>query len=303
MTPPFFFVPHALRGWAAGYNSAVVATKDFYKVLGVDRKSSQDDIRKAFRKLARQYHPDANKGDAQAEKRFKEISEAYDVLGDPAKRAEYDNPVRQYANLGGNPFAGRPSGTGGIEFDLGDVDLGDLFGGIFNRGGAGTGPRARSAPQPAPELPVEISLREAIEGCKRLVTMASGKQIEVTFPTGVSDGSKVRAKGNTFVVRLVPEAGWRVEGRDVIGEVAVPDYVAVLGGEATATTPTGKKVSLNLRPGTRAGSTQRLRGRGIPGLNGGAAGDLLLRVRVTVPEQASEEQRALYEKLREASNS
>lgn len=290
----------------AGYNSAVVATKDFYKVLGVDKKSSQDDIRKAFRKLARQYHPDANKGDAEAEKRFKEISEAYDVLGDPAKRAEYDNPVRQYANMGGNPFggnpfAGRASGPGGIEFDLGDIDLGDLFGGIFNRG-AGSGARVRTEPQPVPEMPVEISLREAIEGCKRLVTMASGKQIEVTFPAGVSDGSKVRAKGNTFAVRLVPEAGWRVEGRDVIGEVAVPDYVAVLGGEATATTPTGRKMSLNIRPGTKAGGTQRLRGLGIPGLNGGKAGDLLLRVRVTVPDQLSDDQRALYEKLREASN-
>lgn len=274
----------------------MVATKDFYKVLGVDRKASQDDVRKAFRKLARQYHPDANKGDATAEKRFKEISEAYDVLGDPAKRAEYDNPIRQYA---GNPFGGRPAGTGGVDFDLGDIDLGDIFGGIFNRGaGGGTRTRVRSEPQAAPELPVEISLQEAIEGCKRLVTMSSGKQIEVTFPAGVSDGSKVRAKGNTFVVHVQPEGGWRVDGRDVIGEVAVPDYAAVLGGEATATTPTGKRVSLNIRPGTRSGSTQRLRGLGIPGLNGGGAGDLLLRVRVTVPERVTDEQRSLYEELR-----
>jgi DnaJ-class molecular chaperone len=280
----------------------VVATKDYYKTLGVDKKASPEDIRKAFRKLARQHHPDTNKGNPEAEKKFKEISEAYDVLSDPKKRAEYDNPVRQYA---GDPFGGFRQGTGGqttrVDFDLGDLDLDDILGGlggIFGgRGRRTTTTSARAEPAMPVETPVEIDLREAIEGCKRLVRLASGKQIEVTFPAGVAEGSKVRVRDNTFVVHIKPEGAWRVEGRDVHGDVAVPDYVAVLGGEVQATTPTGKKIALNLKPHTKAGSVHRLRGRGIPGLNGSAAGDLLLRTRVTVPDNPTPDQVELYRKL------
>ena len=276
----------------------MVATKDYYKTLGVGKKASQDEIRKAFRKLARENHPDANKGNPDAERRFKEISEAYDVLGDAKKRAEYDNPMRQYA---GDPFGGfRPgsSRTTRVDFDLGDLDLDDILGGI---GGIFTGRNRRSGnvrPEPAPvETPVEIDLKEAIEGCKRLVRLASGKQIEVTFPSGVTDGSRVRARDNTFVVRIKPEPGWRVEGRDIHGDVPVPDHVAVLGGEVQAALPTGRRIALSVKPRSRAGSVQRIRGRGIPGLNGTGAGDLLLRLRITVPENPTPDQVELYRKL------
>ena len=287
----------------------MVATKDYYKTLGVDRKATADQIKAAFRKQARKYHPDANKGDAEATKRFKELSEAYDVLGDAKKRAEYDNPVSQFrrgAGAAGGPFggAGNPFGGGTtVEWDMGDIgDLGDIFSGIFRGRGAGTGAGPRTAPRPEPvyETPVELTLREAIEGARRLVREEDGRQLEVTFPAGVVEGAKVRAGGNhTFTVKLQPDPAWRVEGRDLHGDVEVPDHVAVLGGSVTAPTPTGKRISLDIAPGSRAGKVMRIRGRGIPGLHGAPAGDLLLHLRVAVPEKPSEEQRKLYEQLRE----
>lgn len=292
----------------------MVATKDYYKTLGVDRRATADQIKAAFRKQARKYHPDANKGDAEATRKFKELSEAYDVLGDPKKRGEYDNPVSQFrrgAGSTGGPYGGGGPFGGGttVEWDMGDIgDLGDIFSGIFRgRGagaGAGSGPGAgaRTAPRPESvyETPVELTLKEAIEGARRLVREDDGRQLEVTFPAGVVEGAKVRAGGNhTFTVRLQPDPGWRVEGRDVHGEVEVPDHVAVLGGEVTAPTPTGKRIALKVAASSRSGKVMRIRGRGIPGLHGAPAGDLLLHLRVNVPDKPSEEQRKLYEQLRD----
>jgi curved DNA-binding protein len=275
----------------------MVATKDYYRALGVDRKATAEQIKSAFRKQARKFHPDTNKGDAEAEKKFKELSEAYDILGDPKKRAEYDNPISQFRSSA----SGGPTGNGGtVEWELGDIgDLGDIFSGFFRgRGGAG-----RTAPMPEQvyETPVELSLTEAIEGARRLVRQEDGKQLEVTFPAGVVDGSKVRAgKNHTFTVQLQPDPAWRVEGRDIHGDVEVPDYIAVLGGEVIAATPNGKRIALNIAPGTKAGKVIRVRGKGIPGLGGAPAGDLLLHVRITVPDKLDEEQRKLYEQLRDA---
>jgi len=282
----------------------MVATKDYYRTLGVDRKATAEQIKSAFRKQARKYHPDTNKGDAESERKFKELSEAYDVLGDPKKRAEYDNPISQFRSSAGGPTAGSPFGNGGtVEWDLGDIgDLGDIFSGIFRGRGAGGG-SGRSAPSPEQiyETPVELTLKEAIEGARRLVRQEDGRQIEVTFPPGVVDGSKVRAgRNHTFTVEIRPDPAWRIEGRDVHGDVEVQDYIAVLGGEAVAHTPNGKRIALDIAPGTRAGKVIRVRGKGIPGLGGAPAGDLLLHVRITVPTKLDEEQRKLYEQLRDA---
>lgn len=289
----------------------MVAGKDYYKTLGVDRKATPDQIKSAFRKQARKYHPDTNKGDAAAEKRFKELSEAYDVLGDPKKRADYDSPMSQFragaAGAGrGAPTAGSPFGSGGtVEWDMGDMgDLGDIFSGIFRgRGGARPGARPGPVPEQVYETPVELTLREAIEGARRLVRQEDGKQLEVTFPPGAVAGSKVRAgKNHTFTVRLQPDPAWRLEGRDIHGDVEVPDHTAVLGGEVTAATPNGKQIALNIAAGSRAGKVIRVRGKGIPALGGSPAGDLLLHLRVTVPERVDEQQRKLYEQLRDALN-
>jgi len=283
----------------------MVATRDYYKTLGVDRKATPEQIKSAFRKQARKFHPDTNKGDAEAEKKFKELSEAYDVLGDPKKRAEYDNPISQFRSSAGGPTAGNPFGNGGtVEWDLGDIgDLGDIFSGFFRGRGTGgaTGGRTAPIPEQVYETPVELSLKEAIEGAGRLVRQEDGKQLEVTFPPGVVSGSKVRAgKNHTFTVQLQPDPGWRVEGRDIHGDIEVPDYVAVLGGEVTAPTPNGKRIALAIKPGTKAGQVIRIRAKGIPGLAGAPAGDLKLHTRITVPAKLDEEQTKLYEKLRDA---
>ncbi|HVD01579.1 MAG TPA: DnaJ domain-containing protein [Candidatus Dormibacteraeota bacterium] len=282
-----------------------MAAKDYYKTLGVDRKATPEQIKASFRKQARKYHPDANKGDAEATKKFKELSEAYDVLGDPKKRGEYDNPVSQFrrgsgagAPSGGNPFGGGTT----VEWDMGDIgDLGDIFSGMFRgRGPAGPGARTSAPREQAYETPVELTLKEAIEGARRLVREEDGRQLEVTFPAGVVEGSKVRAGGNhTFTVRLQPDPAWRIEGRDLHGDLEVPDHIAVLGGEVTAPTPTGRRISLNIAPGSHAGKVMRIRGKGVPGLGGAPAGDLRLHLRVTVPAKPSEEQRTLYEQLRD----
>jgi curved DNA-binding protein len=285
----------------------VVAAKDYYRTLGVDKRATAEQIKSAFRKQARKYHPDTNKGNPEAEQKFKELSEAYDVLGDPKKRAEYDNPMSQFRSAGaaGNPFGGsNPFGTGTtVEWEMSDLgDLGDIFSGIFR--GRGAGARTGRRPEPVQqvyETPVELTVKEAVEGAKRLVRQEDGKQLEVTFPAGVVEGSKVRAgKNHTFSVKLQADPAWRVEGRDIHGEVEVPDYVAVLGGQTTAATPTGKRISLDIAPGTRAGKVIRIRGKGIPALGGSPAGDLLLRVKVTVPEHPDEQRRKLYEELRKA---
>ena len=282
----------------------MVATKDYYKTLGVDRKATAEQIKSAFRKQARKYHPDTNKGDAEAERKFKELSEAYDVLGDPKKRSDYDNPISKFRSGGaGRPTAGSPFGNGGtVEWDLGDIgDLGDIFSGIFRGRGAATGGRPTPIPEQVYETPVELSLQEAIEGARRLVREDDGRQLEVAFPPGVIEGSKVRAGENhTFTVRLKTDPQWRVAGRDIHGDIEVPDYVAVLGGEVTAPTPNGKRISLKIAPGSKAGKVIRVRGKGIPGLGGGLGGDLLLHLRVTVPEKVDEGQRKLYEQLRDA---
>jgi len=286
----------------------MVAKKDYYKTLGVDASATPEQVKAAFRKLARKFHPDTNKGDATAEKRFKEISEAYGVLSDPKKRAEYDQP--QYRNSapqgGGSPFsgfggaAGQPGGAR-PDFDIGDLDLGELFGDRF--GGMFRG-RSRATPPPAAparELPVELDLQEAMTGGKRVVRQDDGRQLEVSFPAGVTTGSRVRAGGHNFVIRLREDPRWRLEGRDLHGDVAVPDHTAVLGGEVTATTPTGR-ITLTVPAGSHADSVMRLRGRGLPALKDAAAGDLLLHLRVQVPENPNDAQRKAYEDLRQASS-
>ena len=282
----------------------MVATKDYYKVLGVDRKATADQVKAAFRKQARKFHPDTNKGNPEAEKKFKELSEAYDVLSDAKKRAEYDSPISQFRSGGaggGRPGPGGPyAGGATVHWDASDLgDLGDIFSGIVRGRG---GPAGRPPPIPAQvyETPVELSIREAMEGARRLVREDDGKQMEVTFPPGVVDGSKVRAgKNHTFTVALAADPRWRVEGRDVHGEVEVPDHAAVLGGEVDAPTPIGRRISLKIAPGSRAGKVMRIRGKGIPGLGGSPGGDLLLHLRIAVPANPSDEQRQIYEKLRE----
>ena len=293
--------------------------KDYYKILGVERNANEDDIRKAYRKLAMQYHPDRNPNDKQAEERFKEINEAYQVLNDPKKRAHYDKFGSEYANWQGrgapgdfnwDQYGGFP---GGVRVEYGDLD--DLFGGeaggfsdffrtLFARGaeGAATGTRTRTRQQPQGyQQELEITLDEAFHGTTR-VFESDGKQKQVRIPAGVRTGSKVRVAGAGpngldlyLIVDVKEDTRFERRGNDLHTTASVNVFTAILGGEADVETLNGK-VKLNIPAGTQPEQVFRLAGRGMPSLkNKDEKGDLYVRLKVQVPKYLSPKQRELLE--------
>ncbi len=289
--------------------------KDYYQTLGIGRKASTDEIRKAYRKLAMKYHPDRNPGDKAAEERFKEINEAYQVLSDSDKRARYDQLGSAYSNWqqgGGRPtdfdwsqwFNGQPGagGGGGTRVDYGG-DVNDLFSEFFRSifGGEPSVRGGRSRQAPAYEQPVEISLKEAFEGTTRQLN-SENRRVKVRIPPGVRTGSRVRAAGAGpqgmdiyLVVEVAPEEGFERENNDLHTTAAVDIFTAILGGEAEVQTMTGK-VKLSIPPGTQPEQVFRLAGRGMPQLkNPNVKGDLYVRLKVTVPRYLSSKQRELLE--------
>ena len=267
---------------------------DYYETLGVPRTASEKEIKSAFRKLARAHHPDVNQGDAKAEARFKEISEAHDVLSDPEKRKLYDafgGDWRAAQAAGADPaqagprmHRGRRGAGPRVTVDqFGEVDLEDLFGGrgfadIF--GGAGTG--ARGAPIEA-EGTIHVSLREAVTGTSRSFELPDGRRIEVRVPAGVAAGSVLRVPGLRARVVVEPDGRFRRDGRDLTTTVTVPVRVALLGGEVEVPTPKGGRVTLQVPAETQNGTKLRLRGLGMPDPKGGTAGDLFAEVKVKLP--------------------
>ena len=304
--------------------------RDYYEVLGVDRNASQKGIKQAYRRLAREYHPDVNPGDKQAEERFKEINEAHEVLGDPEKRAKYDQlgaNYQQWQRMGRDPnsfdwsqWAG--GAPGGVRFEW-QGDIGDLFGGaggsfsdffqtIFGgMAGGAASPRGRGRAQRGPDLEVavEIELEEASSGATRLLE-SDGKRIRVKIPPGARTGSKVRIKGKGspafgggpagdlyLNVSVRPHRVFRRDGDDLRCDVDVDLYTAVLGGETRIRTVSGE-VALKIPPGTSGGRVFRLRGKGMPKPRSPKQhGDLLATVRVRVPEELSDRERELFEEL------
>lgn len=294
--------------------------KDYYKVLGVERKASEDEIRKAYRKLAMQYHPDRNPNDKQAEERFKEINEAYQVLSDPQKRGHYDRLGSDYSNwqrrgapgdFNWDQYGGFP---GGVRVEYSDLD--DLFGGaggfsdffrtIFGRGGeggmpgAGTRTRTRQQPQ-GYQQELEITLEEAYKGTTRLL-QADGKQKQVRIPAGVRTGSKVRVAGAGpngldlyLIVEVKDDPRFERRGNDLHTTATVSIFTAALGGEAEVETIDGK-IKLNVPAGTQPEQIFRLAGRGMPSVkNANDKGDLYVRLKVQIPKYLSPKQRELLE--------
>jgi len=280
--------------------------QDPYQELGVARGASAEDIRKAFRKLAKQHHPDANKGNKASEEKFKRLSAAFDILGDPDKRKKFDageidadgrETMRAYGGGGfeqGGPFGqGNPFGQGGgfrsAEFE--GVDLNDILGGMFSgRGGGGRGGFASRGADVRARL--EIDLEEAIAGAKRRITFSDGRSLDITIPKGAADGQTLRLKGQgapgpagagdaLIELAIRPHPIFRREGEVLVMDlpVSVPD--AVLGGKVQAPTPEGP-VTLNVPKGANSGSTLRLKGRGLVDASG-RRGDLLARLVVTLP--------------------
>jgi DnaJ-class molecular chaperone len=296
--------------------------QDPYQELGVSRTASADEIRKAFRKLAKELHPDKNPGDKNAEERFKRVSAAFDVVGDDDKRKKYDRgqiDADGHETMGGqgfDPFSrggfraqGRPD-MGGAQFegvDLNDI-LGDMFGG---RMGGGGGPRARgfgSAKGQDVRARLEIDLEDAITGAKKRISFSDGRTIDVTIPNGATDGQVLRLKGQgapgrggpgdaLIELTIKPHRLYRREGDNLVMDlpVTVPD--AVLGAKIQAPTPEGP-VTLTVPKGSNTGSTLRLKGRGVTNSKTGKRGDLLARLAVVLPDSSDKELESFAEAWR-----
>src|SRR5579872_526745 len=284
--------------------------QDYYETLGVPRTATQKDISSAFRKLARKYHPDLNAGDKQAEARFKEISEAHEVLNDPKKRKLYDEFGSNWASAqaaGVQPGAGGSRRGGGgfrtesdprVQYrtvtpeEVNDIfgggaggDFGDIFGSIFGGG------RGRQQPLADADLPIEVSLAEVYRGTSRMVELPGGRRVEVKVPPGVKEGTVLRVPGLRARVQIAPDPIFTREGKDVRVVVPVPLRVAFLGGEVAAPTLKGGQVQFKVAAETQNGTKIRLRGLGLPDPKGGAPGDLYAEVRVQLPVPMDERMR------------
>jgi curved DNA-binding protein len=287
----------------------MAAYKDYYEILGVPRTASQKEIRAAFRKLAAKYHPDRNKGDEQAEERFKELNEAYTVLNDQEKRKVYD----RYGSEGERPpFA---PGGGRVYTNVGSAEFGDfsdffqsLFGGAggFRTGFAGQEPFGGfgEAPRPAPrstEAELSVDLRQAFRGGNTTISI-EGRRVEISLPAGTRDGARLRLRGQApgggdliLRIRHAPDPVFSLDGDNVRVKVQVPDYRAVLGGGVRVPTLDGE-VEMNLPAGTQSGRVLRLRGQGWP-RTGEQRGDELAEIVVTIPGHPSPEQLKRYREL------
>ncbi len=299
-----------------------VKFQDYYQTLGVKRDASQDDIQRAFRKLARKHHPDMNQSKASTEK-FQQVSEAYEVLKDPDKRKRYDTLGENWK--AGQEFrpppgwesrfrgAGGPGGPGGgFHFQAGG-QFSDFFDSIFGGSNGGRGfedllrgaadPRAQR-PAPQQEAPVTISLNEAFHGSTRQLNLQGPegrKSVEVKIPKGTPHGAKVRLarEGLILKISVAEHPAFQLSGRDLTTDVKIAPWQAALGDRVDVKTMDGT-VSLNVPPGTNSGQKLRLKGKGLPGLKG-KAGDLFVRLLITVPKELSEPERGLYEQLKQAS--
>ena len=290
--------------------------KDYYKILGVERGASDEEIKKAYRKLARKYHPDVSK-EANAKEKFQEVSEAYETLRDKEKRAAYDSLGSGFRP--GQDFRPPPDwfdrfGAGRQE-DMRDIDLSDLFEqmGIFGRAAGRRGGFGRSVPIPGEdyETPVRITLEEAARGAEREFQL-DGKSLRARIPKGATDGQRLRLRGKGgagmnggpagdlyLQIVLEPHPLYKARGHDLEIEVPITPWEAALGAQVDVPTLEGR-VTMKVPPGSKGGQKLRLGGKGLP-KPGGGAGDLYAALEIVVPSTLTEREKKLYEELREAS--
>jgi curved DNA-binding protein len=307
--------------------------KDYYKILGVERGASPDDIKRAYRKLARTFHPDVNK-DAGAEAKFKDAGEAYEVLKDPEKRKAYDE-------LGANWQQGQnfrpPPGAGanaGFEFSSRGFEGADagqfsdffeqMFGGVRGRGGGGAGAGFRAqrefnAQGQDHHAKIEIPLKDAYVGAKRDITLRMPEQdgeghvtvknrtLNVKIPKGVREGQNIRLAGQGapgigkgppgdlyLEVSYTPDAKFRAEGKDIYIDVPIAPWEGALGASVKVPMPDGSAVMLKIPPGSTKERTMRLKGRGIPGMPNG---DLLAALKIVLPPATTDKAKELYQEM------
>ncbi len=308
-----------------------VEFKDYYKILGVARDASADDIKKAFRKLARTHHPDVAKDKKAAEEKFKEINEAYEVLGDPDKRRRFDQLGADWQNQGGFHRAG-PGRSGGREFNFGGTGFSDFFEQFFSGAGRAGFPdemefgRRGASPRSHKGADIEgdilVTLVEAMQGAVRPVSLKmenprTGKTetrtFQVRIPPGVTNGKRIRVPGqgspgagggepgDLFLrVRHAAHPDFTTEGADVFHDLNIAPWEAVLGADIPVPTLDGA-VKLRIPPGSENGQQLRVRGRGLPKGNTGDRGDFYAVLTVQLPKKLSSEEQALWEKLRAVS--
>jgi curved DNA-binding protein len=303
----------------------MASARDFYEVLGVPRTASQDEIQRAYRKLARKHHPDVSK-DPDSEENFKQVSEAYDVLSDPQTRKRYDAFGPDFRKVGedvdpeafrrarrGRTRAGRGAGAAAGQGFAGGIDLDDLFGSMF--GGARTGDGGAGGWGPIPgadqETELEVSVDEAYRGGRRSVTIQGPDQartLQVTIPAGVTDGQRIRLAGQGgrgtegapsgdlyLVASVAAHPRYRVQGRDVYVNLPLAPWEAALGTTVALETPDGE-AKVKVPAGTSSGRRLRLRNRGLPNPRG-SAGHLFAEAQVMVPDNLSPEERRLFGEL------
>ena len=281
---------------------------DYYKVLGVDKSASQEDIKKAFRKLARKYHPDLNPNDPSAKEKFQAINEANEVLSDPEKRKKYDEYGEHWKHADEFEAQKRAQQAGGFG-DFGGFS--DFFEELFGHraGGRAGGPRGGFRGQDY-QTELHLSLRDAAQTHKEVLNI-NGRQVRITIPAGVADGQVIKLKGYgaegvnggpagdlyiTFVIADDPV--FKRLGDDLYEEVTIDLYTALLGGEQLVSTLDGQ-VKLKVKPGTQPDSKVRLKGKGFPVYKQeGQAGDLIVTYRVHLPENLSERQRDLLQQMK-----
>lgn len=296
---------------------------DLYQVLGVRREATAEEIRKAYKKLSKKYHPDSNPNDKSAAEKFKEVQEANAVLSDPAKREQYD----RFGSVGGaggrgQPFQWPPRGG---ESGHGEVDLGDLFGGGvdlesilggFGGGGGRRSTRTRARAGDDVALEVEIPFTVAAEGGQHSVQFRRGSEVErvnVRIPPGVDNGSTVRLAGQgepgigggpagdlMLKIKVSPHPWFRRDGNDLLIDVPIAPWEAVLGAKVDVPTLTEGRVTLTIPPGTSSGMKLRLRGKGVPDAKTQQRGDQFVLIKIAVPQKPDERIKQLYEQLAEA---
>ena len=305
-----------------------MASIDYYNVLGVDKKASQEDIRKAFKKLARKHHPDLNPNDPDAKRRFQEINEANEVLSDPEKRKKYDQYGehwqhadqfeaqqqqyrQQYGGAGGSGGAYWSSSGGGFSGE--DGEFSEFFESLFGSRGGHRGGRSAGFRGQDFNAELHLSLRDAARTHKQVLTV-NGKKIRITIPAGVENGQTIKLggqgapgmnggpAGDLYITFVIPEdTVFKRLGNDLYADVPLNLYTAVLGGEQFIDTLDGK-VKLKVKPETQNGVKVRLKGKGFPVYKQeGQYGDLIVTWRVEIPTHLTEKQKELFRELQQIS--
>ena len=270
---------------------------DYYKTLGVEKSATPDEIKKAYRKLALEFHPDKNKS-KEAENKFKEINQAYEILSSPQKRQQYDQFGSQaFENGGGNasggPFGGQQGpftyqySSGGQGFDFGGSDPFDIFEQFF-AGGSPFGRRKAA-------YSLQIEFLEAAKGTTKAVSL-EGKKREVKIPAGVNEGSRIQFNDFDIVISVRSSSKFRREGNDIISEIKISMAEAALGGVEEVETIDGK-VKLKIPQGTQPGTLIRMKGKGVKRINSASRGDHYVRVQIEIPSKISAKQKELLEEF------